>query len=90
MIIIAAAFLVLFIVWVVRSTLRRMRKAAAARAQTRGVAAAEAQAESPARPAAPDGGIPAAQTEEAEPPGHRMWGDLPGDEHRAAKGGGRP
>ena len=89
MIIIAAAFLILFIVWVVRRTLRRIRRAAAARAVARGARAPWIQDAPPAEEPAPDGRIPAARPEEDEPAGPRLWGDPPGDERRAAGGGGR-
>ena len=89
MIIIAAAFLILFVVWLVRRTLRRIRRAAAARAQARG-AVVKAQEAPTAGPRTPDVRIAPAQPEETEPQGPRMWGDLPGDERRAAGGGGRP
>jgi hypothetical protein len=88
MIILAAAFLILFIVWIVRRTLQRIRKAAAARAATRGAPTAEVQDAPQAETTAPDGRIPARPAQD-EPAGPRLWGDPPGDERRAAGGGGR-
>ena len=59
------------------------------RAQARG-AVVKAQEAPTAGPRTPDVRIAPAQPEETEPQGPRMWGDLPGDERRAAGGGGRP
>jgi hypothetical protein len=94
MIIIAAAFVILFVVWVVRRTARRIRRAARARSETRTGALAETQA-GPwvgSAQSAPEVHVvpPAPQEVPAEPPGPRLWGDDPAPGRRAVGGRGRP
>ncbi|HZL63991.1 MAG TPA: hypothetical protein VFD50_03465 [Thermoleophilia bacterium] len=96
MIIIAAAFLIMFVVWLVRRVVRRVRRAAAmcaqARAQARGAVSAAPDGAPPAEPRAPESRLTPAPADDAadEPQAPRMWGDAPGDERRFAGGRGRP
>jgi hypothetical protein len=97
MIILAAAFLILSLVWIGRRAARRIRRALKARSHNGGTTPSETTgpprepSEQPSRPA-PDDGVDLSTPEEpaAEPQGPRLWGDPPGAERAAAgdKGGG--
>ena len=95
MIIIAAAFLIMFVVWLVRRVIRRVRRAAEpraqARAKARGTVPAAADDAPPADLQAPEARLtPAGPDAAAEPQGPRVWGDAPVDERRFGGGRTRP
>ncbi len=100
MIILAAAFLILSLVWSGRRGARGIRRALRAHAHGGGTTPSETtgpprepveQPERPGRPAPDDRFDPSAREEPAaEPQGPRLWGDPPSAEREAAgdKGGG--